>query len=290
MEKEKQNFGLNILTPDSRDFQLGAIVTLPSIMELPNEYSVKDTTEPYDQKGSDFCAAFASTAVSRFQEGVDMIPEWLFARAKQDSGDDVNSYGLNFRQVAKTVVNYGIPERSLSDYSVANKTVDFLRRFENWPINLSKNALSHRKGSFFAVTGDSDAFNNIKRALWKFRSEDCAIFLGVLWSWPLSQVIMDRPGTFGSGHAIECLGWTVRNEQEYLIIKNSYGKAAGENGYHYFSREVINTFVPQYGAFLFHDMPKEVAQYHLDNNLRIDQNWFSQMFTLVGNFISNIFK
>jgi len=41
--------------------------------------------------------------------------------------------------------------------------------------------------------------------------------------------------------------------KQYLIIQNSYGKEAGENGRHYVSRKVVNYFVKRYGAMMFID-------------------------------------
>lgn len=73
--------------------------------------------------------------------------------------------------------------------------------------------------------------------------------------------------------------------KEYLIIQNSYGKEAGNGGWHYFSREIINKYVGLYGAFTFIDMDPETAKYLQANEIKVGDSWIIQLYKLIKNIL-----
>ena len=120
--------------------------------------------------------------------------------------------------------------------------------------NLLSEAQKHLKKSFFSVIGGGgNAFQAFRASMWRFWANKQGAALGVLWSWDLSEKQLTGTVEAGFGHAIYAIGW----KGDYLIVVNSYGKEAGENGKHYLHRETVNYFVKQYGAFMMVDMPKE---------------------------------
>lgn len=268
--------GLKPTPPDERDFKLGALYNLPKLSELPANFLVGNPTIA-NQRSSDFCAAAATSTVSELQEGMPLSFEWLFAVAKMLEGNP-DSFGVDLRTICKVHTKYGAIERRDAPFSVNDKSPDFLRRIENWPEELFAKALKHRKQSFVKVTGPYDHFDNIRATLWHFRTEKRGVVSGFLWSWSNSQEMMTQFANTGQGHAVAKLGWKTIAGVPYLIIQNSYGRSAGDEGRHYFSREVINHFVEMYGAYMFVDLsPNDIQNYYLDNGIKVGENWVIQL-------------
>lgn len=262
---EKQlNQGLRELPPDTRDFSLGAVFDLPKLEDLPAQFLLEPLSVK-DQGSSDLCTAYATCGMSELQEGVELCPEYSFALGKEISGDP-DAWGQDMRTAMKGHVKFGAIEQNHcyveGDGGIDPRTQEpnsELRRIENWAPQLKEQAVVHAKRAFFSVDGPYDAFDDIRAALWRFRDEKRGVGLGVLWSWPLSQVVMKEPGTSNFGHMVYAIGWITSEEdgKPYLVIQNSAGESAGVKGRHYFSREVVNRFVVTYGAFMFVDLTKE---------------------------------
>lgn len=280
------NFGLKPLTKDNRDLKLGALTILPKLEELPSQFRLEGV-KVKDQKASDFCSAHMSCTMSEFQEDVELEPSWSFAVSKILT-EDPDSYGQNLRDAFKAHVKFGAINKDDSPFSLETKDDKFLRRIENWP-DLFTKAEPYKKQSYVFITGQYDNFDNIRASLWRFRAEERAVGLGVVWSWPMSQVVMDEASDFGGGHAITCVGWETRDSKPYLIIQNSYGEGAGEKGYHYFSREVINKFVEMYGAGMFLDRPKDDLKYLAENNIKLEDNWLVGLFKVFWKWVKDLF-
>jgi hypothetical protein len=249
---------LKVLPKDNRDFKLSAILKLPPLEELPEEFELKPLVV-HSQLNSDYCTQEASCGVSELQEEVELSPEWCFAVSKMISGDP-EDFGQDLRTAVSVHTKYGAIEKSEAPYSIQDTEDEIIRYINNWPKELFEKALKHRKKSYFKVDGQYDAFDDIRAYIWKFKGESRACVLGLEWSWPLEQEIMDKVEEYGGGHAVYCRGWKKINGITYLIIQNSYDKEAGNNGSHCFSREIINKFAEKYGVFTFVDMPEEEAK------------------------------
>jgi len=250
--------GLQPLPEDPRDFKLGAIVDLPSLDTLPETFELP--VLPVRHQGdSDFCTQFTYCELSGQQEGVELEPSWSFAMDKAISNMPLDAYGSDLRSAAKPHVKFGAIERKESPYSLDSKGSNFLRNPEVWPADLVETAAKHKKKTYFSVTGPHDHFDNIRASIYKYNS---AVAIGLLWGWSMSQVKIDTSATGGSGHAVPVVGW----DGEYLKIKQSYGTDAGENGFQYVHRSVINTNVGKYGAFMFTDMPRDTVEFLLSQS------------------------
>lgn len=270
------NYGLRPLKEDERDFPVGGLVDLPELSELPKKYSLP-LPKIKDQKQSDFCAAFSSTTVSEYQEGVELCPEWVFAIGKMLAGD-VDDWGIDLRTICKAHEKYGAIEVKDAPFSIDNKDADFLRRIENWPDELKDKALYHKKASYFKVVGPYDSFDDIRATLWKFREEKRAVFTGVVWSWNAKDFRLDDFNMEGYGHAVPVIGW----DGDYAIVPNSWGKKVGDNGVHYIHRRVINKFVGMYGAFMFLDITKEEATEYLKYGRKLEPIKLSLIQTILN--------
>ena len=270
---------------DKRNLKLGALITLPKLEELPDEF-ILETNEVKDQQDSDFCAAFASCLLSGLQEEVPLEPSYTFAVAKSYE-PDLNSYGTSLYDILKAHTKVGAIEIKDSPFSLKDKDQQFLKDITNWPI-LRDKANVQKKQTYLEITGQYDHFDNIRASIWKFKDKRQGVLFGVDWAWPLSQVVMDNVLYNGSGHALSIIGHKKINGKDYLIIQNSYGKEAGENGKHYFSREVINTFVEKYGAFMMVDIPRDKVEYRIKNGCKLEDSWIVCFWKTFINFFKTI--
>jgi len=247
-------FGLKELPFDKRDFQLGAFTVLPPLEELPDEFELTTPFPIKNQGDTDYCSAYSSCGVSELQEEVESFPPYSFAGSKEISGN-LEEWGQDLRSACKTHIKHGFaPVEHINEAQIGD-----LRVFSNYSDTTHREALKYRKKSFFAVTGDGDSFDNIKRTIWKYREEKRGIMIGVIWSWRLSDFFLAQPAQSGYGHAMYITGWRKVAGEDYLVVVNSYGEEAGKNGKHLASREVINAFVPRFGAYMFLDYdPEEI--------------------------------
>ena len=279
MKQEIKKIGGNLLPtkPDSRDFKLGQIVILPDLSELPDEFMFEGLSID-NQHQSDFCTAAATTKMKQLQEDEEFEMSWHFAVSKKISGNP-EGYGQNMRTAFKVLVKYGAVRKQDSPYNLDNKSPQFLRYIDNWP-DLFPKAKPYKAESFFQIDGPYDAFDNIKAAIWLFRKQKRAAGVGVRWGWSFNDIIIDTIPERGGGHMMFVKGFN----KHYLIVQNSYGEKCGDNGVHYFSREVINEMVRIYkGPFMTVDMPPEEAK-------KKCWSWWRKIIEAVKNYIKNLFQ
>ena len=248
--------GLRKLKKDNKRFKLGAFFQLPKPETLPPDFSLLTETplKVEHQRNSDFCTGEATGYLTELQEGVDIEPSWSFAISKSISGD-YEVYGQDLQTAMKAHVKFGALEKKDSPYTLDTRAPEFLRRIENWPMELYDKAKVHQKESYFEVIGPYDPFDDIRASIWLFKAQKRAVAIGLVFSWPLSQVLLKDAANEGFGHAMAAVGFKTIAGVPHLEVLNSYGENAGDKGKHYVSREVINKYVREYGAFMFVDKP-----------------------------------
>lgn len=273
------NKGLRETPIDERDFKVGSLTKLPSLDTLPKTFELESITK--DQQNTDYCSAFASTGASEYQEGVELSPEWHFAASKDLSGD-TEDWGQDLRTAMKTSVKYGDIKQSDAPFSLKDKDDKFLRDFKNWPIDLRQKALEHKKKSFIKVEGQYDSYDNVRATIFKFK---CPIVMGLNWSWPISQYVLDNPKDNGFGHAVRIIGWT----EDGLIIQNSAGSEAGIDGKHILPREVANKFIDKFSAFFFFDLSTEEVREVIKRGIMLEQlNLMNRALILISILVRKI--
>lgn len=262
--------GLKERIKDERDFALGAIIKWPKLSELPKEYwteplSIKDQNK---DGNDDFCGSCAGTGMIEPREESELYYPYLFAVAKHESGEDVESWGLSLKDVGKALTKWGVPEMKDVPGAVLNLTPVQRRDFKNYPDSLKEKAKIHKQKTYFFVENSPyDAYDEARAAIHYFAEKKQKILLGVQFGWSLSQV--ELTGTpKGFGHAMWATGWTEKG----LVLVNSVGKEAGEGGKHYISRESYNYFVQKYGHMMIVDLEREDADYMLDNKIKLDDS------------------
>ncbi len=269
--------GLILKEPDKRNFPLGAVIDLPNPKKLPVEFRLP-AVKIKNQGGNDKCAAYASCSASEMQEDCELSPDYLFAVAKKKSGDP-EAWGCSLEDILKAHTKVGtIEQREVPENFNVNSTE--ARYLENWP-DLQDKAYLNKKETYFEVKGPYDLFDCIKSAIYHFRNTEQAVLFGVVWSWKLTDVYLTNYKKEGFGHALIAVGWAKRNGKEYIVAQNSAGEGAGELGYHYISRQVINYFAGMYGSFMMTDMAREDAEWYLNNQIKENDDgltvWFKSV-------------
>jgi hypothetical protein len=259
MAKMKQ--GLRNTPPDERDFKLGSITSLPVLSELPKEFKLK-TLGVKDQKDTDFCSGFAVTLMSEVQEGVELSPEWHFAKSKELSNDK-DEWGQDLRTALKVSVNYGDIRQKDAPYSLKDKDDSFLRDIKNWGISDTL-AIGQRKKSYFKVKGQYDSYDDVRATIYKTKTP---VIMGLNWSWGLDDYILSGASDEGFGHAITVIGWNDKG----LILQNSADINAGKEGEHILPREEANYFIDKYGAYTFIDLSPQEARIMIEKNIKLEQ-------------------
>lgn len=272
--------GLQPTPEDKRDFQFGSFFRLPELGELPTDFIVGKPLGIKDQGDTDFCAGFASAAVVEDHEGIFIIPEFIFAMAKEISGADPFSWGSDLRSICKALIKVGAVDfTNLSEDMVAMlKNPDLARDPASWPPLIREKAKQHIQLSYFAVSGQYDTFDNFRATMWANRDEKRSILTGVVWNdeWTMApDGVINKKGTQAFGHALKIFGWNMIDGEVYLTAQLSNGDQIGDKGIFYFSRDVVNECFT-FGGYTFKDVPAEDVKKNLKRSwLQIIKDYFA---------------
>jgi len=99
--------GLRKLPKDPRDLRVGKIF---GKLPLPPNEDFKIELKLKNQGHTDMCGAYAGCSASEPQEGVELSPEYLFAKAKQMEGR-WDTWGIDLRTICKVLVKSGTLEK-----------------------------------------------------------------------------------------------------------------------------------------------------------------------------------
>ena len=110
--------------------------------------------------------------------------------------------------------------------------------------------------------------------------------IGLVFSWPLDQYKLDTIADYGFGHALYITGW----DNDGLIAVNSYGEGAGKNGKHRVSREVIETYVKRFGAYMMVDIAPEDVKTQLERKEWTLAPFYGKIIILLRNWWRDIWK
>lgn len=288
-QTHQKGFGLQPLPKDKRDFPLGGVYGTIDIKEVPmTDFVVCEPLCIKDQGDTDYCSAYAVTAVSEDQEGIEFLPEYQFMKTKLISGRP-NDWGADLRSACKSAVKFGsLPLKGYASYK------DFPREYivnpQNWSALADQVAQYHRKETYFAVNGKHDTFDNIRAALWQHRNERSTVVTGALWRGEWSSAIMGIIPSLelagGFGHAFKIYGQKVIDKELYLVAQLSNGETSGDKGRFYINRIIANRELGQFGIFMFKDISKEQAEYYLNKPYTINSSLVERIWL----FIKNIFN
>lgn len=267
--------GLQPTPKDERDYSLGAVFGKAEFP--PNvDFMVSMPLVIHDQQNSDMCVAFSTSAVSEDEEGVQLSPEWFFAKIKEREGSST-TWGANLRDAMKVATKKGFLKQLDAPYSLDTNTRDWLADWTHWPLELDDYARVHKKKSYFKISqsGYIDLFDAIRASLWQFKGKNQSIITGLLWcpEWTNAEGgIIRKVGTPSFGHAFKIFGQRMINGEPFLIAQLSNGEDIGDKGIFYISREAING-ASEFGAYMLVDMEKNDAEILIKHNWTINKMW-----------------
>jgi len=135
--------GLNPLPYDPRDknFSLGAIFGTPK--ELPTKpFRVFEPKKIKNQGETDKCTSYALSYLLEAHEGVEINPDYLFAKGKEVSGG-VEKWGQDLRTACKAPVKFGAIEEKTELYEIISQGRDYSANWRNWGFNYDLAAAFH---------------------------------------------------------------------------------------------------------------------------------------------------
>ncbi len=287
MNQISQKPGLQPLPHDDRDLHLGAIFNTIPIEEVPMiDFDVAVPHKIKDQKATDFCTAYALTAVSEDQEGIELSPEYQFAQIKELMGDK-DSWGADLRVACKSAIEPGSIIQATADSRMLALGIDRYDRsqildIENWGKEMNTLARYHRKCSYFQIEPMRGSLaNGIIASLWTHREEKRSILVGAKWrpEWTDAPggIIPEEYGDDGYGHAFKVFGVKFINGKRYIKAQLSNGEEIGDKGIFYFPMRVVDKEFT-YGAFMFKDIAVEEARTLKKVGIKADDPYWWQWF------------
>lgn len=226
--------------PDHRDL---LAVTSPTILvdsgvpEKMDHRSLCSSIEDQGELGS--CTAHAGVGALEFYEKSDKGKYSNYARLflykkTRDISNLKGDTGASLRQTMKAMAKYGICREKFWPYRVST--------FENAPTNIQlADAALHQTLKYYRLdAADKTQFlRNIKRCLMNGNAAviGFSCFDKSLEGADDSGFIKfpEKSDSFAGGHAVLIVGYT----KDSLIIKNSWGRWWGDNGYGYLSNDYI---------------------------------------------------
>ena len=235
--------------PDPDRISAGSVITVPAL-----------TPSILNQVALDFCTAYTTAEIQSLIFGMPFDPLWQMAKIKEIIGS-YQDYGASLRDAAQSVITYGSLPVVLAPFaytgSETDKPRDFLANWENYPSNMDSFGRKYRDLSFFAVDGPYDSFDNVRSTLLMHQQYRQAVTFGLEWhpEWteaPGGVIPEIMPASQGEGHDMMIVGQKTIGGNLHLVLQQSWGPNAGDGGFYYFPRTVINQCSTQgYGSYIF---------------------------------------
>lgn len=195
-----------------------------TVTNFPPE-GLKRPLRPRENQGNTLrCTAYASAVNGAYIWGQRFSPEWQAKKISLIQGRDIDLNGADPNSTMKSQRDYGYAPYDFHDDNVA---------YDN------------RVAGYVKVDGPLDVFDDIRSALFQAYNKDTKegavvqAFGRWMREWD-AGIIPQNYSTMVGYHCYLFVDWTVLNGTPYLIAQNSYGNAYGEDGIHYFPREVVN--------------------------------------------------
>lgn len=234
-------------------------------------------------------------SIMKLMAGDYFDPIFQFSKIKQIR-NEWQSYGANIREAMLSFTKYGSLLKKYSPFTYdegkpTDRTRDIVSNWNNWDKSLDALAAKNKAPAFFTADGPNQPFDNIRSILWQNKQKGIksGVVLGMYWKGTWGSAIIPDDGQEASYNATGAHCTWVRGQktiggQIYLVVQNSYGAGAGDDGLFYFPREVINRNFPIFGAYYFYPISVGDAQYHNENGIKLSANWVSKVVTSLEQF------
>lgn len=231
-------YNAKISNTDDRDFIYEELINTSD--KLPNIVDYRNELQPVRNQGNQgTCYAQSAACMKEWQEKKDynlneyLSPQFFYNNRdymnddiKENDGDN----GMTGRDVMKILKNIGICKESEYKYDDNNRNDNY----NNIPKSIKENALKHRIKSYAKV----NTIEGLKNDL--YYNGPCLIAFPVYGN---ESNLINNPmwiknnenDKFMGGHAMTVVGYDDQNN--YFIIRNSWGENWGDKGYCYYKYE-----------------------------------------------------
>ena len=225
--------GNEIFLPNKTD----KIVALPTRFDWRNNNGENFVTPVRNQGGCGSCWAFAATAaleavtlIAQRTPGINLdLAEQILVSTCSSAGDCGGGYPSG---AASFIKNTGLPPESFYPYRAANSECG--EACANWQNN------TYRIKEYYNVGSWSPTLEDIKTALFDYGPLATTLDVYTDFFSYRSGIYSLTPGCcndskvcpschYAGGHAVLIVGYD--DDEEYFIVKNSWGTGWGESGY-----------------------------------------------------------
>jgi len=204
--------------PDARDYMFTS-----NNLEMPNTLDYRNELQPIRDQGSQgTCYAQATACMKEWQEKKDngfdeyFSPQFFYNNRSNYYDDDKNNNeGMYGRDVMKLIKNIGICRETNYPYGL-------IQHKDAISPNIYQEAKEYVIKSYARVNTLEDLKNSLNE------NGPCLIAFPV---YNYDSEFWKNNGSFKGGHAVTVIGYNV----DGFIIRNSWGKRWGNNGYSLYS-------------------------------------------------------
>ncbi len=197
------------------------------------------------------CAAYASALNGGYIRGQRMSPDYQAAKITQEQGFSIDLDGSQTDATMNVQIDYGYLPYASSPLTVETNGAASADPTK-YPKSLDATAQQYRDEGYVTVDGPNDTFDNIRSALSlaydPLTGQGAVVQVFGRWfkDWTSSPGgVISTASQFLGYHSYDIVDWTIMNGIPYLIIQNSWGIGAGNGGYFFIPRTIVNLEYPK---------------------------------------------
>lgn len=252
----KLQSGLKPAFRDNRDLDFHQ--TFGAMVLFPDHYSV-DAGRGFPNQHADGnpfeCTAYTSADIALDEDNIEYTPPYVYAKTLLLTGAPPTTQGVQIRDALKATRVYGLLPTEHTPKDLVDSPENINADYTRWPVALDLEAAKHRRGKYFNVQPlNGDWFDGIRSAI---QMNNLSVSIGTPFysewvnvgkSGIISSVPNRKPDSW---HCWAVKGWKTIDGAPYLLGKVWLGENYGDNGWAYFSREVINQLWRVHGTQAF---------------------------------------
>lgn len=243
--------------PRERNFSHDKYFGAPDLSQLPKDGLHRPRRIVENQQSTLRCGPYAASVGNGYVRNTRFHPDWQTVKVSAKQGREVDGYGSEPRACMNSLRDEGSLPFDASSFHLATHGVTQTAFEPYYPVDAREQAQNNRITAYLGVDHPFDVFDDIRWALWKAYHPSTGTGAVVHafgrwfqeWNDPPDGIVGEYI-TFAGWHAYLFIDWCLIDGQEYLVAQNSYGPEAGERGFLYFPRGVVNYEFAQWGTAL----------------------------------------
>lgn len=241
--------GVQPCIPDHRDYSCRTF-GIPSKIVFQEQYSCEAGFRFPDQMREGLpqgCTGYTSSELCQDEDLIQYQPRYTYDKTLFME-NSTEGQPCNVRDSLKTTIMWGVLPNTTSLNSAAINFTD----------STDSEAAKHKRAAFYVIelNAGMDWFDTMRNMLWAGRVGRRSISIVTPWysEWTNTNVnstgIVSVPASWAweGSHNWKISGWKTINGVPYLVAKTWQGSLYGDRGVAYFSREIMNKVMEQYGS------------------------------------------